>query len=139
MKVEKIDHIGIMVKDLEEAIKFFADLFETEFTKIVESKELDVRSFMAPLGVEIGGSLTLDGVDAKVMESRGEGLHVLSLKVPNLEEATAEMKSRGIRLIRRYSQGSCKLAIFHPKDTYGVMIELIEYKAKHPVVAPITE
>ena len=135
MKIENIDHIGIYVRDLKKATKFFADLLGTEFTEIGESKEVDVRSAMDPSGIELFEPLTPDGTAARTIERRGEGLALLSLKVPNLEEGIAAMESRGIRLTVRVERPNARMALFHPKDTYGVMIELIEYKAKHPFVA----
>jgi len=124
MRVEKIDHVSIMVKDLEKAGKFFADLFEIEFTGPRENPGQDRRSIMSrPLGIALRSPLTPDGPTARTLKSRGEGLSLLSLKVPNLKEAVAEMKSKGIRQVEAIGT---KIAIFHPEDTYGVMIELIE-------------
>ena len=135
MKIENIDHIGIYVRDLKKATKFFADLLGTEFTEIGEFKEADVRSAMDPSGIELFEPLTPDGPAAKAIERRGEGLALLSLKVPNLEEGIAAMESRGIRLTVRVEHPNSRMAIFHPKDTYGVMIELVEYEPEHPIVA----
>ena len=124
MKVEKINYVQIMVKDPEKAGKFFADLFSTEFTAVHESKELDARLMMSSsLGIELLSPLTPDGPVATALERRGEGLSMLSLKVANVEEAAAEMESKGIRRIGQRRTGA---ALFHPKDSYGVMIELLE-------------
>ncbi len=83
---------------------------------------------MAPLGIGIAEPLTPDAALAKVIERRGEGLSVLSLKVANLEEAISEMKSRGIRQIGSQEHSNIRAAMFHPADAFGVMIELIEHK-----------
>ncbi len=124
MKVEKIDHVGIMVKDLEEAGNFFADLFGIEFTGPHENPGQDIRNMInRHLGIELISPLTPDGPNAKTLEKRGEGLSLLSLKVSNLEEAVAEMKSKGVRQIGAIGK---RIAIFHPRDTYGVMIDLVE-------------
>lgn len=123
MKVEKIHHVTIMVKDLEKAGKFFADLLGTEFTDFCEMKEVDIRHLMSPLGIELVTPLSPDGAPAKTLELRGEGLTLVGLQVPNLEEAAAEMKSRGIRQIGGIGTST---ALFHPKDLYGVLIELVE-------------
>ena len=124
MKIEKIDGVLIMVKDLEKAGKFFADLLDMEFRGPSEGQ--DLRHLISrPTGIELVSPLTPDGSAAKTLRNRGEGLHCLSLKVPNLEEAIAEMKSKGIRHIGTMGK---TIAIFHPKDTYGVMIDLIERK-----------
>jgi len=135
MKIEKIDHIAINVRNLEEATKFFSDLLDTEFSGPLIIEEMNSRSVLDPLGIELIESMTPDGIVAQTIERRGEGLSLVSLKVPNLEEAIAEMERRGIRLVARIGSGTMKAAMFHPKDTYGVMIELIEYKEVHPVIA----
>jgi methylmalonyl-CoA epimerase len=135
MKVESIDHVAIQVRDLQKAKRFFADLFGTKFTDLGEVEEMDVRSSIDRLGIELIEPLTPNGVTAKSLERRGEGLTLLSLKVSSLEEAVAEMESKGIRLIGRIEHEKMKAALFHPKDIYGVMIELIEYEPKHPIVA----
>ena len=124
MKVEKVNYVQIMVKDLEKAGKFFADLFNTGFTDTHENKELDGRFMMSrTLGIELLSPLTPDGAIAGALERRGEGLSLLSLKVANVEEAAAEMESKGIRRIGLLRTGA---ALFHPKDLHGVMIELLE-------------
>ena len=133
MKIEKIDHVAILVKDLTKAEEFFSDLFEMRFAKLGEVKEVDARSIMEASGIEILEPLTPDGPTAKTLEKRGEGLTLISLKVPNLDEAMAEMKAKGIRLVAERHE-DVRLAIYHPKDTYGVMIELIEYDTEHPLL-----
>ena len=57
--------------------------------------------------------------------------------MPNLEEVMAEMKSRGIKLVREQRNENMSIAVYHPKDTFGVMIELIGYKSKHPLVSAL--
>ena len=135
MKVEKIDHVAISVKDLDKAIEFFGDLLGTEFSEPREIAELDMRSSLDPLGIELVAASTPDGVMAKAIERRGEGLSMMSFKVPDLEEAIAEMQSRGVRLIQRIKGPKRQAALFHPKDSFGVLIEFVEYKSKHPIVS----
>ena len=135
MKVEKIDHVAINVKDLKKAAQFFANLLGTEFSSSAVFKELDLVSLVDPLGIELVEPLTADGPTAKAIEQRGEGVSLLSFKVSNVDEAMADMKARGIRLVNMIDRPKMKAAIYHPKDTFGVMIELIEYKAEHPTVA----
>lgn len=140
MKVERIDHVAISVKELGKAKQFFADLLGTEFGDIGEIKQIDARSVMDPVGIELVEPLTSDGPAAKAIERRGEGLSCISLEVKNLDEAVAEMESRGIRVILRlevprmtlgekvkWQRRKRRAVVFHPKDTYGVMIELLEY------------
>jgi len=123
-KVEKLRNVLIMVNDLEKAGKFFADLFEIEFTNPDEIKEADIRYLLSPIGLELIIPLTPDGPVARTLKRRGEGLYMLRLTVPNIDEAIADMESHGVRLVHRIPER--KTALFHPKDLYGVMIELIE-------------
>lgn len=73
MKIEKIDHICILVKDMEKAVKFFTDLFETEFTSLGKSRDTDVRSMIDATGIEIMEPLLPDGKMAQSLERRGRG------------------------------------------------------------------
>ncbi len=134
MKVEKINHVAIMVKDLEKAGKFFADLFDTEFGPWghPEGEEEDTKEIISPLGICLAAPHVPDGPAARFLDRRGEGMVALVLKVPNLEEAIADMESHGVRLINRgeflsVKLGSVKIAEFHPRDVHGVSIGLIEY------------
>jgi len=126
VKVEKINYVMIMVKDLEKASKFFADLFDTEFSSYRESKGADAKIVSSPLGIELFTPLSPDGPTARVLERRGQGMSVLKLKVSNLEEAVVDMESHGVKLVVRGEGPSGKLARFHPAGLHGVMIELVE-------------
>ena len=139
MKAERLDRIYIFVRDLEKARNFFADLLDTEFSEPVEFKEIDMRASISPLRIALAESLTPDGWVAKTIERRGEGIAIVALKVPNLEEATAEMQSRGIRLVQRFTLGAVEGSIHHPKDAYGVMLDLNEYKERHPIIDALLE
>ena len=80
MKVEKIDHIAIIVEDLEKAREFFADLFETEYVGPREVKGVDIRNLRCPLGIELITSLSPDGPTARTLASRGEGVAMVLLQ-----------------------------------------------------------
>ena len=139
MKVEKVDHIHIYVKDLDKAIRFFSEVLGTKFTVPGEggegNEELEFTEAMDPLGLELVAPTSPDGVVGRAVERRGEGLAGLSLKVPNIEEATAEMESRGIRVVSRIQAPGIKEVQFHPRDCHGVMIELTEYEEQPACVA----
>ena len=130
MKVDRLDFVTIFVKDLSEAMKFFSGLFETEFTE-TWTTESDTRETIDSLGVNLVTPLTSDGVSAQAMAKRGEGLVSVGFKVPDLDKAIAELSSRGVRLLQREKIGNADAATFHPKDAYGVMLILMEYKEKN--------
>jgi methylmalonyl-CoA/ethylmalonyl-CoA epimerase len=131
MKVEKIDHIHIAVKDLDKAIQFFSDILETKFSPVIMAEKFDLKSVLDPLGLELIQSTSPEGVIAKFIERRGEGLHAISFKVPNLDEAVAELQAKGLKLVGRIDLGGIREAQFHPKEAFGVMLELCEYQEEH--------
>jgi len=124
MKVQKIHHVSVLVKDLKKAGKLYSDLFGIEFDGPYDQKDLDVKFLSSSIGLNLASPLTPDGPTAKSLERRGEGLSMLVLNVPDLDEAIADMESQGIRLVGREDRPKERVASFHPKDLCGVMIEL---------------
>ena len=126
MKVQKIHHVSVLVKDLEKAGKLYSDLFGIEFDGPYDQEDLDVRFISSSIGLNLASPLTPNGPTAKSLERRGEGLSMLVLNVPDLDEAIADMESQGVRLVGRADRPKERVASFHPKDLCGVMIELWE-------------
>jgi methylmalonyl-CoA/ethylmalonyl-CoA epimerase len=132
MKVLKIDHLGIAVNSIEEGKKLFHDILGLEFEGTETVEEQKVTTAFFPVGdseVELLESTAPDGPIAKYLEKRGEGIQHIAFRVENLEEALAECKEKGIRLIDekpRMGAGGAKIAFLHPKSTHGVLIELSE-------------
>lgn len=132
MKVLRVDHIGIAVKDLEESLKFYTEVLGLECpgTEVVEEQKVKVA--FLPCGdseLELLESTSEDGPIAKFIEKKGEGIQHIALRVDNIEEALAYLKEKGIRLIDekpRYGAGGAKIAFLHPKATKGVLLELSE-------------
>ena len=132
MKVLKIDHLGIAVDSIEQAKKLFHDILGLKFEGAETVEEQKVTTAFFPVGdseVELLESTAPDGPIAKYLEKRGEGIQHIAFRVDNLEEALAELKDKGIRLIDekpRKGAGGAKIAFLHPKSTHGVLIELSE-------------
>lgn len=136
MKVEKIDHVGIYVKDLDKAAEFFRDVFGFEFSREFGAEGMGVREVVDRLGFDLLAAKSPDEPLARIIERRGEGPASLSFKVPDIEEAIEEMKSKGIRLVHRGDHGdAAKWATFHPKDIFGVFVEVVEYEPKNPYLS----
>jgi len=129
---EKIDHIGIAVKDLEKAMSFYRDQIglECKGTEVVEEQKVKVAFF--PVGeskIELLESTEPDGPVGKFVEKKGEGVHHLSFRVTNIEEKLQQLKEQGVALIDekpRYGAGGARIAFLHPKSTGGVLVELCE-------------
>jgi methylmalonyl-CoA/ethylmalonyl-CoA epimerase len=132
MKVLKIDHLGIAVHSIEEAKRLFQDVLGLEFEGSETVEEQKVTTAFFPVGdseVELLESTAPDGPIAKYLEKRGEGIQHIAFRVEDIEEALAELKEKGIRLIDekpRRGAGGAKIAFLHPKSTHGVLIEISE-------------
>jgi len=130
--VEKINHIGIAVKSIKEAAKFWENLpgLKITGTEVVESQK--VKTAFLPTGdseIELLEATDEESPIAKFIEKKGEGVHHIALQVDNIEEALAELKEAGIRLIDetpRDGAGGARIAFLHPKATGGVLLELCQ-------------
>ena len=126
----KIAHIGVAVKNVEEAEKFYSQILNLAIHGREESPE-NKTSFI-PVGdtsIELLQGMTPDAPITRFIEKRGEGVHHIAYQVDNIEKALEELKSKGVALIdqkpRRGAHNS-KIAFLHPKNTYGVLVELVE-------------
>ena len=130
--VNKVDHIGIAVKDLDEAIKFYEDVLGIKCTNKEEVAEQKVKVAFLPIGdteIELLESTEEDGPIDRHIERRGEGVQHIAYRVDDIEKAIKECKEKGIRMIDekpRYGAGGAKIAFLHPKSTFGVLIELCQ-------------
>ncbi|TAK56960.1 MAG: methylmalonyl-CoA epimerase [Bacteroidetes bacterium] len=126
----KLSHIGIAVKNLNEASNVFSKLFNINHIPIEEVTEQKVRVGFCHVGdssVELTEATSADSPIAKYIEKRGEGVHHLSFEVENLEEELRRLKSEGFQLIDeepRVGAGGYLIAFIHPKSTNGVLVEL---------------
>jgi methylmalonyl-CoA/ethylmalonyl-CoA epimerase len=133
-KVLKVDHIGIAVKDLEVAKKFYSEMLGIKAAgeEVVEQQKVKVCFF--PCGdseLELLESTSPDGPIAKFIEKNGQGMQHVALRVNNIEAALADLKEKGVRLIDetpRYGAGGASIAFVHPKATGGILLELSQRK-----------
>ncbi|RKD20940.1 methylmalonyl-CoA epimerase [Caminicella sporogenes DSM 14501] len=134
MKVLKVDHIGIAVKNLDETLKFYTEALGLELHGTETVEEQKVKVAFLPVGdteVELLESTSPDGPIAKFIEKKGEGIQHIAFRVENIEEAIEYMKEKGFRMIDekpRYGAGGAKIAFMHPKSSHGVLVELTERK-----------
>ena len=132
MKVKHIDHIGIAVKNIEQAGKFYTDILGLKIEDIENVAEQKVNVAFIPITdseVELLESTEPDGPVAKYIDSRGEGVQHIAFRVENIEAALEELKEKGVRLIDqkpRNGAGGARIAFIHPKETNGVLVEICE-------------
>ena len=132
MKTKVVDHIGIAVHSIDDALSFWQNTLGIECTGVEEVAEQRVKTAFLPVGdteIELLEATSEDSPVAKFIEKKGEGIHHLALRVDDLEAALAELKEKGIRLIDetpRYGAGGARIAFVHPKATGGILLELSE-------------
>ncbi len=130
--IKKIAHIGIAVKDVEEVVKLYSEALGLQCEDISRVEDQRVKIAFLPVGetqIELLEGTTPDSPIAKHIESRGEGIHHIALKVTNIEESLAQLKEKGVRLVNQEpvpGAHGTRIAFLHPKGTRGVMLELVE-------------
>lgn len=128
--IQRLDHIGIAVRDPRERLGFWADLLGLELERAEAVPSEGVRTWFLDAGgthLELLESLDEQGPIAKYLDKKGEGIHHLCLEVDDLDAILLRLTTRGIDPLSpgvRDGAGGCRVAFFHPKVTGGVLIEL---------------
>lgn len=130
VKAKGLDHVAIVVRDLDAAIRLYRDTLGLELSEIEEVPEQKVRTAIFGKGmgrVELICPTTKDSGVARYLDKRGEGLHHICLEVEDLEAALAALRKAGAPLIDESPKpgaGGARVAFVHPKGTHGVLTEL---------------
>ncbi len=130
MKIKRIAHLGIVVRDLDEALGFFTgglplNMTHTEDYQGMRIGFIPVGDSSIELLQDLSGSSAIKGY----LDRNGEGIHHIAFEVEDIGEALAELKARGIRLIDetpRQGAHGMTIAFMHPKATHGILMELCE-------------
>jgi methylmalonyl-CoA/ethylmalonyl-CoA epimerase len=132
MNPTHIEHIGIAVKNLEEARRLYEDVYGLRCYAVEEIPDQKVKTAFFMVGqtkIELLESTDPDGPICKFIEKRGEGIHHVAFAVEGLAETLGALETKGIQLIdktpRRGAEG-LQIAFLHPKSTGGVLTELCE-------------
>ena len=128
-----IDHIGVAVSKLDEAISLYRDILglKLEGIHLVEEQRVRVASFSTggETRIELLEPTENESPVARFIEKRGEGVHHIALKVRSIEVTLEELKGKGLRLVDekpRFGVGEAKIAFIHPKSTRNILFELCE-------------
>ena len=130
----KIEHIGIAVKNLNNANFLFKKLFGVDNYKeeVVESEGVSTSFYMiGETKVELLEATSESSPINKFINKRGEGIHHIAFEVENIESEIQRLKSEGFKLINDFPKDGAdnkRIAFIHPKDTSGVLIELCQEK-----------
>jgi methylmalonyl-CoA/ethylmalonyl-CoA epimerase len=130
----RIDHVGIAVGDLDEAIKFYTGVLGLRCVHVEENVEQGVREAMLAVGtgpdrIQLLAPLRPDSAIAKFLDRSGPGVQQVAYTVADVDTACAAARERGLRVLyeqpRRGTAGS-RINFLHPKDMGGVLVELVE-------------
>ena len=134
-----IDHVGIAVPDLDDALEFYADTFGLHSVHEEVNEEQGVREAMLAVGdsgscIQLLAPLSEDSTIAKFLERNGQGIQQLAYRVGDIDAVSETLRERGVRLLydapKNGTAGS-RVNFVHPKDAGGVLVELVEPGASH--------
>lgn len=128
----KIDHIGIVVGNIEQALQAYQVALGLPLKEIVDVPDQQVRVAFLPAGesnIELVQPTTEDSGVARFLEKRGEGIHHLCLEVKDIEAALEQLRAHGVPLIDRQPRPGAhgRVAFVHPKGMRGVLLELVQH------------
>ena len=132
MNCLNIDHIGVAVKDLEQAAAFYENVLGIKRAGVEEVAGQQVKVMFLPCGdceVELLESTAEGSPVDRFLNKNGEGVQHIAIRVEDIDAALADLKEKGVRLIDekpRYGAGGARIAFIHPKETNGVLLELCE-------------
>lgn len=128
----KLDHIGIVVRNIQEALRVYENALALPLRETMEVPDQKVEVAFLPIGestIELVQPTTDDTGIARFLEKQGEGIHHICIEVDDIKEALARLGSHGVQLIdeepRQGAHG--RVAFIHPRGTHGVLIELVEH------------
>ncbi len=130
MKIKKINHIGVAVADLEPVKRLYTDILGLQLDHEEMLGELKIA--FVPVGqtnLELVQSTDPQGVMAKYVAKKGEGINHVALEVEDIDQVVEELKAKGMTMIDRQPRSGAhgaRIAFLHPKATHGVMIELVQ-------------
>jgi methylmalonyl-CoA epimerase len=130
--IKKVDHIAIAVKNLDEALQLYDNLFGIKPSKIETMPHQGVKAALLPMGeggeIELLEPIDPQGGIAKFLENRGEGIHHICLEVEDVDHELTTLAKKGVQLIDKQGRPGLagKIGFLHPKSTKGVLIELAQ-------------
>jgi methylmalonyl-CoA/ethylmalonyl-CoA epimerase len=128
--MKKIEHIGIAVRSLDDAIPLYEKLLNTTCYKkeLVENEHVETAFFLTgPNKIELVASTTEDGVIARFINKKGEGMHHIAFEVDDIETEMTRLRNEGFELLTERPQRGADnkmICFLHPKSAHGVLIEL---------------
>ncbi len=138
-----IDHVGVAVADLDEAIEFYSSAYGTRLAHQEVNEEQGVREAMMAVGdpqqphshIQLLAPLSEESTIAKFLDRSGPGIQQLAYRVADLDAVSATLRERGLRLLYdepRRGTSNSRVNFIHPKDAGGILVELVEPSSGDP-------
>lgn len=129
-----IDHVGVAVPDLDEAIAFYRDSYGMELAHEETNEEQGVREAMMRVGasgscIQLLAPLSPESTIAKFLDRNGQGIQQLAYRVEDIDAVCATLRERGLRLLYdtpKRGTSNSRVNFIHPKDAGGILVELVE-------------
>ncbi len=129
-----IDHVGVAVPDLDEAIAFYRDSYGMELAHEETNEEQGVREAMMRVGdsgscIQLLAPLSPESTIAKFLDRNGQGIQQLAYRVEDIDAVCATLRERGLRLLYdtpKRGTSNSRVNFIHPKDARGILVELVE-------------
>lgn len=137
MKIKRIEHVGIVVRDVDQSRRLWEDCFGIKLGEVETNPSRPVKLALYPVGesmVELIAGTSPESRHAKMVAEGKGGLNHICFEVENIDEALAELKAKGIPLLDetpRIGHAGCRIAFIDPKATENCLIELAELPAGH--------
>jgi methylmalonyl-CoA/ethylmalonyl-CoA epimerase len=139
-EILKINHIAIVVDDIEAALGFWRDSLGLKLSHVEDVPDQDSIVAFLPAGnseIELVKPTSAESGVARFLEKRGPGIHHICLEVDDIEASLNKLKADGVQLINEsplIGTGGKKIAFIHPKSTHGVLVELYELTQEEPEI-----
>ena len=129
-----IDHVGVAVPDLDEAIAFYRDSYGMELAHEETNEEQGVREAMMRVGdsgscIQLLAPLSPESTIAKFLDRNGQGIQQLAYRVEDIDAVCTTLRERGLRLLYdtpKRGTSNSRVNFIHPKDARGILVELVE-------------
>lgn len=138
--IKRIDHIAIVVEDIDTALGFWRDALGLNLQHVEDVPDQEAVVAFLPTGegeVELVKPTSADSGVARYLNKRGPGLHHICFEVDDIEETLVQLKDEGVRLINEtpmIGTGGKKVAFIHPESTHGVLVEMYELTPQEPEI-----
>lgn len=139
-KIKRINHVAILVENIEETLHFWRDALGLELAHVEDVPDQEAVVAFFPVGeaeVELVKPTTEDSGISRYLEKRGPGVHHICFEVDDIDTCLEKLKSKEIRLINEQAvvgTGGKKIAFIHPESTHGVLVELYELTSEEPEI-----